>query len=357
MNASDNLPASDRSSPKKRKHSSASSTEASKSVKGSDTDRIAIPQGTFSPPLTSSLPLLSVVPSPYYPVYCPQPLYLSVTTAGHTQPRFERILPKTSQTPASVNYAHVISPQLHPTLAPTPVAAPQRHNSISSLSTADQREQARKVSHSAIERRRRERINDKILQLKQLIPSCAEQSQLHKMGVLQSAIDYITYLKEIVESIDGDQVRVQGKHLQIKTHKPLLPEEVKPFTHQFSSTQDILPESTTSPEDDAWSVDSSSPYFSSTPTTSHPPALSILSPNSTHLAAPLPHTSLPSPTEPVSMKRLKPSDVIRAKTSSLAATDPPPLTLSSPPMKEDKQVVWKLSGLVQNNMSLEHLLC
>ncbi|KAL0081457.1 Myc-type, basic helix-loop-helix domain-containing protein, partial [Phycomyces blakesleeanus] len=103
---------------------------------------------------------------------------------------------------------------------------------------ADQREQARKVSHSAIERRRRERINDKILQLKELIPSCAEQDQLHKMSILQSAIDYITYLKDIVETIDGNQDRVQGKHINVKTHKPLLAKEIQPFTHQFSSTQE-----------------------------------------------------------------------------------------------------------------------
>jgi hypothetical protein len=37
------------------------------------------------------------------------------------------------------------------------------------------------------------------MQLKQLIPTCADQENLHKMSILQSAIDYITYLKEIVE--------------------------------------------------------------------------------------------------------------------------------------------------------------
>ncbi|CAG8558829.1 8563_t:CDS:2 [Ambispora gerdemannii] len=47
--------------------------------------------------------------------------------------------------------------------------------------TADERELARKVSHSAIERRRRERINDKIMQLKELIPICADQDHLHKL--------------------------------------------------------------------------------------------------------------------------------------------------------------------------------
>ncbi|KAI8094961.1 Myc-type, basic helix-loop-helix domain-containing protein [Gilbertella persicaria] len=102
--------------------------------------------------------------------------------------------------------------------------------------TADQREKARKISHSAIERRRRERINDKIFQLKQLIPSCVEQDNLHKMSILQSAIDYIIYLKDVVKKLDeesgGDQL-LKGNHLKVKTAKSMLPKEVEPFTNQF----------------------------------------------------------------------------------------------------------------------------
>ncbi|KAI7860559.1 Myc-type, basic helix-loop-helix domain-containing protein, partial [Circinella umbellata] len=98
---------------------------------------------------------------------------------------------------------------------------------------ADQREQARKLSHSAIERRRRERINDKILQLRQLIPSCANQEHLHKMTVLQSAIDYITYLKDIVARLDGeDSVHVNLK--MAKVPRSMVPKEVEAFTTQFS---------------------------------------------------------------------------------------------------------------------------
>ncbi|KAG0245789.1 hypothetical protein BGX31_006078 [Mortierella sp. GBA43] len=60
------------------------------------------------------------------------------------------------------------------------------------------REMLRKVSHSAIERRRRERINDKILQLKHLVPACVDEDHLHKLSILQSTIEYIQYLKSIV---------------------------------------------------------------------------------------------------------------------------------------------------------------
>jgi hypothetical protein len=56
----------------------------------------------------------------------------------------------------------------------------------------------RKVSHSAIERRRRERINDKILQLKHLVPACVDEDHLHKLSILQSTIEYIQHLKSIL---------------------------------------------------------------------------------------------------------------------------------------------------------------
>ncbi|KAG2186770.1 hypothetical protein INT44_002996 [Umbelopsis vinacea] len=69
--------------------------------------------------------------------------------------------------------------------------------------TADQREQLRKVSHSAIERRRREKTNTKIQQLRQLIPSCADQDHLHKLNILQSGIEYINYLHAVLGNMES----------------------------------------------------------------------------------------------------------------------------------------------------------
>lgn len=72
-----------------------------------------------------------------------------------------------------------------------------KRRSSSSAKVVDQetRDMMRKVSHSAIERRRRERINDKILQLKHLVPSCVDEDHLHKLSILQSTIEYIQHLK------------------------------------------------------------------------------------------------------------------------------------------------------------------
>ncbi|CAO3632434.1 unnamed protein product [Cunninghamella blakesleeana] len=189
-------------------------------------------------------------------------------------------LPSPSMHPTYTFYPYPItSPTIHPTahhhpaiLSPgmtaTPITIATGPTTSSNMTTADQREQARKVSHSAIERRRRERINDKIMQLKHLIPTCANQENLHKMSILQSAIDYITYLKQVLkenhENDDGDENNNNNKNinssikksevldllhgkLQVtKTTKSMLPKEVEPFTNQFNIKATISSPSSTS---------------------------------------------------------------------------------------------------------------
>lgn len=52
------------------------------------------------------------------------------------------------------------------------------------------------------------------------------------MSILQSAIDYIAYLKDIIEKQGGKDL-LHGK-LSIKTVRSMLPKEVEAFTGQFS---------------------------------------------------------------------------------------------------------------------------
>ncbi|CAG8578778.1 142_t:CDS:2, partial [Dentiscutata heterogama] len=139
-------------------------------------------QGAFKlpPPLQPLSPLAlhgSQSMLPPSPTSVIQQQNASPPQSSHS--RYERILPK----------------QLGPltSVFSVPVAPSSTNSSL-----ADQRELARKVSHSAIERRRRERINDKIMQLKELIPSCADQDHLHKLSILQSSIEYIQYLQDLV---------------------------------------------------------------------------------------------------------------------------------------------------------------
>ncbi|ORY97207.1 helix-loop-helix DNA-binding domain-domain-containing protein [Syncephalastrum racemosum] len=108
---------------------------------------------------------------------------------------------------------------LSPVLAPSSSSSstPQTKMPITQSTGAYEREQQRRLSHSSIEKRRRERINDKIQQLKELIPSCNPSSlsdpiaapsfhqPLHKLSILQSAIDYIEQLHQtLLEAQDGD---------------------------------------------------------------------------------------------------------------------------------------------------------
>ncbi|KAG2208452.1 hypothetical protein INT47_010148 [Mucor saturninus] len=230
---------------------------SSKKRKRSEPVKItAAPSVALPPPI---MPYPHLVPS-YYPVYQHPSYFLSVgqppisPSLSPTLPSSpQRILPKSPNAALAPTYNYFpypvqMSPQLHPTTT-------VRNNSVSSTgssTTADQREQARKVSHSAIERRRREKINDKILQLKDLIPACTDRENLHKMTILQSAIDYITYLKTVIEELDTTGA-IQTECTKPIQQSSMLPKEVEPFTSQFSIND----------EEDAWSVSSSSPKLKS----------------------------------------------------------------------------------------------
>jgi hypothetical protein len=75
-----------------------------------------------------------------------------------------------------------------------------------SIEKQKHKENHRRSSHSAVEKRRRERMNDKIERLKSLIPSCTAQfptsvqQPIHKLSVLQAAIDYIEELHAHLEN-------------------------------------------------------------------------------------------------------------------------------------------------------------
>ncbi|KAI9262639.1 hypothetical protein EDC94DRAFT_608710 [Helicostylum pulchrum] len=336
------------------------------------------------PPLVPYHPHL--VPS-YYPVYHQHPYFLQVgpqppispslsptltsatttqnnentTTTTTTNATSQRILPK-SPTPTQASlaptynyfpYPMQLSPQLHPTshspshhhqqqhpgsvspLPFQPIGITPRNNSVSSstttttatttTTTADQREQARKVSHSAIERRRRERINDKIIQLKELIPACQDRENLHKMTILQSAIEYITYLKKVIEDIDPNTTTNTTTTTTTTTTptqtKSMLPKEVESFTHQFSVTHNKLnpPSIITTQEEgdeDTWSVSSS-------------PRATVISP-----VTPLP-------------TGLKPMDLIKLNRTS----SPPPRIVVHEHHSDDS------TCSVDRNMNLENILC
>ncbi|CAO3616937.1 unnamed protein product [Cunninghamella blakesleeana] len=176
---------------------SISSQTSNSSIENNNTSPPISPRGSTSlPPIELPLPMIPV-----------QPFNSNTTTTTTIPPHSHIVYSPLSQ-------PHTMSPIA---LYPTPTTSTSnmtiaklrlsRGSKASvGLSTADEREQHRRLSHSAIEKRRRERINDKIDQLKHLIPSCCPSTDslpsasmhqpLHKLSVLQAAIDYIHQLHD-----------------------------------------------------------------------------------------------------------------------------------------------------------------
>ncbi|KAF9183414.1 hypothetical protein BGZ51_004032 [Haplosporangium sp. Z 767] len=122
------------------------------------------------------------------------------TTSTPGSPRRFMMLPPQSPPTPSSSSQRTRSSQSRKSSASSSSGTTSKRRSTSHNKLVDQetRELMRKVSHSAIERRRRERINDKILQLKHLVPSCVDEDHLHKLSILQSTIEYIQYLKSVL---------------------------------------------------------------------------------------------------------------------------------------------------------------
>ncbi|KAJ3300555.1 hypothetical protein HDU76_006064, partial [Blyttiomyces sp. JEL0837] len=107
------------------------------------------------------------------------------------------------------------SQTIPPSTSTTTTTRSQRVNTIPQVQqqqdnpTTD-RDSLRKRSHSAIEKRRRDRMNVLLSQLQSMVPSCARKAQLHKLDVLESAIQHIFELKKLVGVADGVGNRSDG---------------------------------------------------------------------------------------------------------------------------------------------------
>ncbi|KAJ1995768.1 hypothetical protein GGI25_000746 [Coemansia spiralis] len=96
-------------------------------------------------------------------------------------------------------------PSTYGSFASPPLSAPafhgpHYHNHVSSTenggSKAEERENRRRISHSAMERRRRERTNNIINELKELIPWLRNESRMQKLEVLEQCVCYIKELQQ-----------------------------------------------------------------------------------------------------------------------------------------------------------------
>ncbi|CAO3591246.1 unnamed protein product [Absidia cylindrospora] len=195
-------------SPSPSSSSSSSPTRTSPAmINHTDTDNDRAP--STSPRMTPLPPIELPLPSVpfsivHFPPPPPHPLYsISPSTSPSLQPT-PSSSPPVSDRRKSQNTGNngVHHKKRTPSLSHSSTAIDGIHSPAAK--TASERETHRRLSHSAIEKRRRERINDKIDQLKHLIPSCCPtpntlpsasmHQPLHKLSVLQAAIDYIHQL-------------------------------------------------------------------------------------------------------------------------------------------------------------------
>ncbi|TRY98988.1 hypothetical protein DNTS_001249 [Danionella cerebrum] len=107
----------------------------------------------------------------------------------------------------------------------------------------------KRTAHNAIEKRYRSSINDKIVELKDLV--AGTEAKLNKSAVLKKAIDYIRYLQQSNQKLKQENMTLKMSMQKNKTLKDLVTMEV-----------DVKPEIPTPPASDVGSPQSIGPFSS-----------------------------------------------------------------------------------------------
>ncbi|KAJ2259269.1 hypothetical protein GGI13_000052 [Coemansia sp. RSA 455] len=84
---------------------------------------------------------------------------------------------------------------------------PFRPGAVAASSSAEERENKRRTAHSAMERSRRERTNNKINEIRSLIPCIRNEARLQKLEILEYCASYIRELQDKVRDLPDDDVK------------------------------------------------------------------------------------------------------------------------------------------------------
>ena len=97
---------------------------------------------------------------------------------------------------------------------------------------------ARKTAHSLIERRRRSKMNEEFIVLKDMIPACHGQD-MHKLAILQASIEYLRYLEHCVTDLKAaNSTLPPTAHYQSQAPTPQALSSTSLNTHDDSEDSD-----------------------------------------------------------------------------------------------------------------------
>ncbi|KAJ2746490.1 hypothetical protein GGI20_001333 [Coemansia sp. BCRC 34301] len=92
--------------------------------------------------------------------------------------------------------------------------------------TAEEKEIKRKVSHSAIEKRRRERTNAVLRELQDIVPGLSKPGKIQKLEILEAAADYIRQLTTSApESLAVSAARAKQRRNSRHYHRAFFPQD------------------------------------------------------------------------------------------------------------------------------------
>lgn len=150
------------------------------------------------------------------------------STAARRAPPPKKLLPNLAPAPrpsasssATSSTSPPVTAQLSPPTSPTASTAPRRGRKPGSTNAVSRtaREAARKSNHSRIEKLRREKINDALSSLRELVPydeavegpeKKGNQEKEFKLEILERTVIYLTKLKNRVQELEGQNGDPEG---------------------------------------------------------------------------------------------------------------------------------------------------
>ncbi|KAJ1961607.1 Upstream stimulatory factor 1 [Dipsacomyces acuminosporus] len=123
--------------------------------------------------------------------------------------------------PSPYHHPHMHSSRQTVSASSSPVAGPGTSHMFPANRplTAEEKELKRKVSHSAIEKRRRERTNAVLRELQTIVPGLCKPGKIQKLEILEATAEYIRQLSTVA-SIRQHQRQRQQRQQQQQQRQP-----------------------------------------------------------------------------------------------------------------------------------------